>query len=592
MVTDHAPKAPKAPVEIPKLIFGTPEDLRDFMVEEESIVSNQQLADMYETTIKGVEEGKVVKGRILKITDNEVFVDINFKSEGVIPKNEFKNPDEIKVGEEIDIFLEEMENHEGQIILSKQRADFAMVWEKIKNSYENGEIIEGKVIQKIKGGAVVDLFGIDAFLPGSQIDLRQIPDIDSLVSQVLKFKIIKVNKSRRNIVVSRRIVLEEEREKLRAQIIDTIEKGQIREGTVKNITDFGAFIDLGGVDGLLHITDMSWGRVNHPSELVMLGEKVKVKILDFDEKKERISLGMKQLQEHPWKNITQKYPEGNRVKGKIVNITDYGAFMELEKGIEGLIHISEMSWTQHIKHPSKLVEIGDVVEALVLKLDVENEKISLGLKQIEPDPWEKIEEEFPVNSKIRGKIRNLASFGAFVDLKPGVDGLIHISDISWTKKINHPSECFKKAETVDAMVLTIDKDKRRISLGLKQLEADPWESFSSVYKVGALTEGKIVRLLDRGVVVELPEKVEGFVPNSHLGLGGTKKPAFSMKAVYSLNLKVIEFVQDNRKITLSSEEYQKSRDTEELDRYQGSSRDNKTTLGDVIDFSAARTKKE
>jgi small subunit ribosomal protein S1 len=573
-----------------KLLHGTKEDLEDILRAESGAEYTAQqdeegrdLLNLYDSSLAGLEEGKIVKGKVLRITDTDVFVDINFKSEGIIPISEFKDPGEISEGAELEIFLEEIEDNDGQIILSKQRADFIKVWEKINDSFTKGELVPGRLVKKIKGGVVVDLFGIDAFLPGSQIDLRQIPDIDNLVGRTMEVKIIKVNKNRRNIVVSRRVVLEEERSELREKIINTLSKGQVRKGIVKNITDFGAFIDLGGVDGLLHITDMSWGRVNHPSELVALGEEVEVKILDFDDGKTRISLGMKQLTDHPWKDIEQKYPESHKVRGKIVNITDYGAFMELEEGIEGLIHISEMSWTRHIKHPSKIVEIGEVVEAVVLKVDKENEKISLGLKQIEPDPWEKLEEEFPIDSRVKGKIRNLAAFGAFVEIREGIDGLIHISDMSWTKKVNHPGEFVKKGDTVEAVLLDIDKGKRRISLGLKQLTPDPWPELEKEYGVGQNTNGKIVRLMDRGIIVELPKKVEGFVPISQLGQPGIKKPSDHFKIGDDIPLGVTEFDRENKKISLSVDAYFANREEHEFKEWQAKQGDGTTTIGQVVE---------
>src|SRR5215217_183356 len=414
------------------LLYGSDEDLASFELESgTSDEARAALLAQYETTLGSYKEGSIVKGRVIRVTDNDVFVDIHFKSEGVIPKGEFRDAAELVPGTEIEVYLDQVENQEGQVILSKQRADFMRVWERIREAFEREELVAGTITRRIKGGVVVDLFGIEAFLPGSQIDLRQVPDLDSLLGQKMDFKVIKVNKLRRNIVVSRRVVLEQERSKMRDEIIDTLEKAQIRDGVVKNITDFGAFIDLGGVDGLLHITDMSWGRVNHPSEVVKLGDRVKVVVLDFNEKKERISLGMKQLSKHPWEDVAAKYPEGTRVKGKVVSITDYGVFVEIAQGVEGLVHISEMSWTQHVKHPSQLVQPGQEIEAVVLKLDPENEKISLGLKQIQPDPWSNIEDELPIGSKVKGEIRNLAAFGAFIEIKEGVDGLIHVSDMSW-----------------------------------------------------------------------------------------------------------------------------------------------------------------
>jgi small subunit ribosomal protein S1 len=538
---------------------GNNVDLSDFEESYYKADEVQTTLEQYKQSLEGIEEGKVVKGRILKITDKEVFVDVNFKSEGIIPLGEFKDVAAYKVGDEIEVFLEQVEDSEGQLILSKSRADFLRVWDRIYQAFEKQETVEGRILRRIKGGVVVDLFGVDAFLPGSQIDLRQIPDMDSLINKTFKFRVIKVNKARRNIVVSRRVILEEDRNQQREKILAELEKGQIREGTVKNITDFGAFIDLGGVDGLLHITDMSWGRVNHPSEIVALGDKVKVKVLDFNENKERISLGLKQLTEHPWKGIEDKFPEGSRVRGKIVSITDYGAFMELEKGIEGLIHISEMSWTQHIKHPSKIVGIGDIVEAMVLKVDKENQKISLGFKQLEPDPWSNVTSEFPVGSVIKGKVRNIAAFGAFVELKEGVDGLVHISDMSWTKKVNHPGELLRKGDTIDVKVLDIDVDKRRISLGVKQLTEDPWADLAAQYSVGTEAEAEVARILDRGMIVNLSETVEGFIPLNQLGQS-VNHPSEVYKVGDKAPVEVVEFDMEGRKIILSISEYFKDKE--------------------------------
>lgn len=546
---------------------GAEIDLSDF---EESYYKPGQVQEIlkaYNKSLEGIEEGQVVSGKILRITDKEVIVDVNFKSEGIIPISEFKNVHEFKPGDEINVFLEQVEDSEGQIILSKSRADFLKVWDRIYKSYEDQETVEGRLIRRIKGGVVVDLFGVDAFLPGSQIDLRQIPDMDAIIGQTFRFRVIKVNKARRNIVVSRRVILEEDRSAMRDKILTELDKNQVREGTVKNITDFGAFIDLGGVDGLLHITDMSWGRVNHPSEIVAIGDKLKVKVLDFNENKERISLGLKQLTEHPWKGIEEKYPEGSRVRGKIVSITDYGAFMELEKGIEGLIHISEMSWTQHIKHPSKIVGIGDIVEAVVLKIDKENQKISLGFKQLEPDPWERVPGEFPISSIVKGKVRNIAAFGAFIELKEGVDGLIHISDMSWTKKINHPGEMLKKGDTVEVKVLDVDQEKRRISLGIKQLTDDPWADLAKEFSVGTeISECEIARILDRGIVVNLSAEVEGFIPLNQLGQD-VNQPSRIYKIGDKTPGKVIEFDLEGRKIVLSIIEYFKDKDSNLWESY-------------------------
>ncbi|MBD3257785.1 30S ribosomal protein S1, partial [candidate division GN15 bacterium] len=419
----------------------------------------------------------------------------------------------------------------------------------------------------IKGGVVVDIMGVDAFLPGSQISLRQVPDFDALIGKEIDVKIIKLNKSRRNIVVSRRVVLEKEREKMRAELLQEIEVGQVREGIVKNITDFGVFIDMGGVDGLLHITDMSWGRVRHPSEMVNLGEKIQVKILDFDEKTTRISLGLKQMTPYPWENIEEKYPVGKKVTGRVVSITDYGSFVELEKGIEGLIHISEMSWTQHIKHPSKIMSVGDQVDAVVLSVDKDNEKISLGIKQMEPDPWLTIDGKYPPGKTIAGKVRNLTAFGAFVELEEGIDGLVHISDMSWTKRIQHPSEVIKKGDTIEVKVLKIDHDNRRISLGYKQLVEDPWPELAKQFAVGTECLGTITKVFDRGVVVDLGNDVEGFVPTSQLAAKDLTDPTGVFEVGEQIPLQVIEFDQNQHKVVLSVVAYYKKRERAEFDEF-------------------------
>jgi small subunit ribosomal protein S1 len=529
---------------------GTGAGLAETDSDDEASSMGQWL-QLYEDSLKDLEEGEIVRGRVLKIDDKEVTVDVGFKSEGVIPVEEFPDLEGVKVGDEIEVFLEKTENQDGLVVLSKQRADFVKVWDRVKTAADNGELVEGKLVRKIKGGVVVDLYGVEAFLPGSQIALRQVQNVDSLIGQLMEFKIIKLNKRRRNIVVSRRSVLEEHRAKQKSEIIQELAKDQIREGVVKNITDFGAFVDLGGIDGLLHITDMSWGRVSHPSELVSIGDKVRVKVLSFDPEKERISLGMKQLTPYPWEDVDKRYSVTQRVKGKVVSITDYGAFVELEKGIEGLIHISEMSWTRHVRHPSKVVAIGDQIEAMILKIDKENEKISLGLKQIEPDPWLSLDERFPIGTRLTGKVRNLTNFGAFVEIEEGIDGLVHISDMSWTRRVVHPSEVLKKGDKVEVVVLSIDKDARRISLGLKQVSEDPWPTLAERYLPDMIVKGKVVRLLDRGVIVDLEDGLEGFIPLSQLGIDGLKKPSDSFKPDDVLELKVTRVDTQAHRIILS-----------------------------------------
>ncbi len=459
---------------------------------------------------------------------------------------------DLKPGDEVEVLLEHLEDQEGSVVLSKKKADFMRVWERIRVAYESDQPVEGVLQKKIKGGVVVDLMGVDAFLPGSQIALRRVPNIDELLGQKFEFKIIKLNKRRRNIVVSRRVILESERAGKREKLMKELEKDQVRKGIVKNITDFGAFIDLGGVDGLLHITDMSWGRIQHPSEMVQIGNEVEVKVLDIDWQRERISLGLKQLHPYPWKDVAEKYPVGTRVQGKVVSITNYGAFIELEPGIEGLVHISEMSWTRNVRHPSKLVSIGETIEAVVLKVDPTEEKISLGMKQTEQDPWVVLPLKYPVGTRIRGKVRNLTSFGAFVEIEPGIDGLIHISDMSWTKRVQHPSEVVKKGDEVDVVILNIDAENKRISLGLKQAEEDPWLKIGENYPVGMEINGKVVRLMDKGIVVDIGNDIEGFVPISQLHPEGKQvsSPTDLVYETMNLEMKVMEVDPIHRRIVL------------------------------------------
>jgi len=570
------------------IIFGSDADLAEILEAQAGLGYIGSLKgatqETYGASLEGLEEGKVVVGRVSQVNDQEVLVDVNFKSEGVIARGEFKDGAPIEVGAEIEVYIEKLENDEGRLVLSKHKADFVRVWERIHEAYEQNEVVRGTLTRRIKGGVVVDLFGIDAFLPGSQIDLRQIPDINALIGQEFDLRVIKVNKARRNIVVSRRVVLEEERSRQRGDVLETLEKNQVRKGTVKNITDFGAFIDLGGVDGLLHITDMSYKRINHPSEMVNLGQEVEVMVLDFNDKKERISLGMKQLKPHPWKDVAARYPEGTQVKGKVVSITDYGAFIELDSGVEGLIHVSEMSWTQHVKHPSKILNVGQEVEAVVLKVEEEAERISLGIKQLETDPWESIETELPPGARVVGEIRNLASFGAFVEIKEGVDGLIHVSDMSWTKKIQHPSELVKKGDRVECVVLAVDREKRRISLSMKHLEEDPWDSVDSTFPAGTEVKGTIIRMLDRGVVVELADGLEGFIPVSKLTMEYIKVPSDAFKVGDAVPATVTEIDQNNRKLYLSVVDYFKNRDSAELQTWMDSHKPGEggSTLADAV----------
>jgi len=524
------------------------------------------LAKLYSDSFRDVKEGELIKGKVVRVQGDNVIVDVGFKSEGSIPKTEFPEG-ELKVGQVIEVVLESVEDQEGNLVLSKQRADFLRIWEKVLRAHDTGEIIEGKIVKRIKGGMVVDLLGMEAFLPGSQIDIRPIRDFDAFVGQTMDFKVVKVNVPTENVVVSHKVLVEEEISDQRNAILNSLEKGQILEGTVKAVTDFGVFVDLGGVDGLIHITDLSWGRINHPNEVVKLDEVIKVVVTDFDEEKRRISLSLKKLLPHPWEKIEEKYNLGDKVSGRVVSLTDYGAFIEIEKGIEGLIHNSEMSWTQHIKHPSQIVAMGQMVEAVILSLDKEEKKISLGIKQLEPDPWDTLMAKYPVGSKHSGIARNLTNFGVFVELEPGVDGLVHISDLSWTKKIRHPGEVVKKNEKIDVIVLGVDVEQRKISLGHKQIMDNPWDLFEREYSVGRITDGKVVRIIEKGIIAELPAHVDGFVPTTQLSTGKIKNVANHFPIDSTLPLKVIEFDKESKKIVLSAIAALKEKDDAEIEQY-------------------------
>ena len=538
------------------------------------------LARLYSESFNDVKEGEIVKGRVVRIQGDNVILDVGFKSEGSVPLSDFLNR-EVKIGQEVDVVLESVEDQEGNLVLSKSRADFLMIWDKVLKAHETGEILQGKIVKRIKGGMVVDLMGMEAFLPGSQIDIRPIRDFDAFVGQTMDFKVVKVNVPTENVVVSHKVLVEEEISDQRNAILESLEKGQILEGTVKAITDFGVFVDLGGVDGLIHITDLSWGRINHPNEIVKLDETIKIVVTDFDEEKKRISLSLKKLLPHPWESIEEKIHVGDKVSGRVVSLTDYGAFIEIEKGIEGLIHNSEMSWTQHIKHPSQVVAMGQIVEAVILSLDKEEKKISLGIKQLEPDPWESLMQKYPVGSKHSGIARNLTNFGVFVELEPGVDGLVHISDLSWTKKIRHPGEVVKKGEKLDVTVLSVDVEQRKISLGHKQIENNPWDKFEKTYIVGTLVQSKVVRIIEKGLIAELPEGVDGFVPATQLSTGKIKNVANHFPIDSELSLKVIEFDKENKKIVLSAIAALKEKSEDEIQNYVDSHKLEKVTVQDI-----------
>lgn len=553
-------------------------------LEEEKRYSDEEyrnLVQLYEKTISKIHEGEIVRGKIVAINDSDVAVDIGFKSEGMIPRNEFMSTEDLRVGDEVDVFLEAIEDKDGRLQLSRKRADFIRIWERVSRAFTTGEVLQGRCLRRIKGGIVVDLMGIDAFLPGSQIDIRPVRDFDQYLGQTMDFRVVKINEPQENVVVGHKMLVEEQIADQRRQILEGLEKGQILEGTVKAIVDFGVFVDLGGVDGLVHITDLSWGRVSHPSEIAKLDQTINVVVLDFDEQKTRISLGLKQLQPHPWENIEEKYHVGMKVTGKVVSLTDYGAFMEIEKGIEGLIHISEMSWTQHIKHPSQVVAMGQMVEAVILTIDKNEKKISLGIKQLEPDPWRSLLEKYPVGSQHTGVVRNLTNFGVFVELESGVDGLVHISDLSWTKKIRHPSEVVKKGDEIEVVILGIDIEQRRISLGHKQVTDNPWDGFAETYKAGTETEGKVVRLIEKGLIVELPLGVDGFVPTSQLSQSPVKNMAEMFEVGDVLPLKAIEFDKEGKKIVLSVVEYLKGKEEKVVEEYMAKHQAAPPTLGEV-----------
>jgi len=546
--------------------------------------SNEELetfAKLYSESFRAIKEGELVKGRIVGLNDDYVVIDVGFKSDGSVPRNEFTATDELKLGDEIDIVIERVEDEEGNLILSKKRADFLKIWGQIMHAFETEEVLSGKILKRIKGGMVVDILGVEAFLPGSQIDIRPVRDFDAFVGQTMDFKIVKVNVPTENVVVSHKVLIEETISDQRKEILEGLEKGQILEGTVKAITEFGVFVDLGGVDGLVHITDLSWGRINHPSEVVKLDEQIKVVVTDFDLERRRISLSLKQLQPHPWESIEEKYHIGDKVEGRVVSLTDYGAFIEIEKGIEGLIHISEMSWTKHINHPSQFVSMGQVVEAIILSLDKDDKKISLGMKQLTPDPWQELLKKYPVGSHHKGIARNLTNFGVFIELEPGIDGLVHISDLSWTKKIRHPGEVVKKGEELEVVVLSVDTEQRKISLGHKQVETNPWEIFEKEYAVGKATTGKIIRIIEKGVIVELPLDVDGFVPQTQLSPARLKNISYCFPVGDELDLVVLDFDRENKKIVLSALAAVRGMDDEDIEKYITSHRLEKVTIDSI-----------
>ena len=509
--------------------------------------TREELMKTYDESLNTVKDKEVIEGTVIALNKREAVVNIGYKSDGIIPMSEFRYNPDLKVGDTVEVFIENQEDKKGQLILSHKKARAARSWDRVNEALENNEIIKGYIKCRTKGGMIVDVFGIEAFLPGSQIDVKPIRDYDVFVGKTMEFKVVKINQEFKNVVVSHKALIEAELEQQKKEIIAKLEKGQVLEGTVKNITSYGVFIDLGGVDGLIHITDLSWGRVNDPNEVVKLDEKLDVVILDFDDEKKRIALGLKQLQPHPWDALDPNLKVGDKVKGKVVVMADYGAFVEIAPGVEGLIHVSEMSWSQHLRSAQDFMKVGDEVEAVVLTLDRKERKMSLGIKQLKADPWANIEEKYPVGSKHTAKVRNFTNFGVFVELEEGVDGLIHISDLSWTKKIKHPSEFTQIGADIDVQVLEIDKDNRRWSLGHKQLEENPWDVFETIFTVGSIHEGTIVEMLEKGAVIALPYGVEGFATPKHL----VKEDGTQAQVDEKLNFKVIEFNKDSKRIILS-----------------------------------------
>ena len=567
-------------------VLGTSEKLKTSgVVEKKNEEPNaDNFMELYEESLRSIQEGELVRGEIVQVNKEYVLVDIGYKSEGQIPLKEFIDEEgnvTAHVGEQVDVLLERREDDEGTIILSKEKASRIRVWDEVKNIYEEGGTIEGKITSRVKGGMSVDI-GLNAFLPGSQIDLKPVRDFDSLIDSVHQFKIIKYNKRRSNIVLSRRALLEAERVILREKTLEGLENDAVLEGTVKNITEYGIFVDLGGIDGLLHITDMSWGRVSHPSQLYQVGDPITVKVLNFDKEKGRVSLGLKQLRPDPWSEADQKYPIGSTITGRVVSLADYGAFVEVEEGIEGLVHVSEMSWTRKIRHPSQAVKVEDEIKAMVLNIDPQRKRISLGLKQIEPNPWDIIGEKYPVGTTIEGKIKNVTDFGLFIGIDEGIDGLVHISDISWTKRIKHPSEIYKKGQEVQAVVLNIDRGNERFSLGVKQLHPDPWDEVPERYKADTRITGTVTNVTDFGVFVELQEGIEGLIHLSELSKEKGANPLSQYKTDDVIEAKVLNVSRKDKKIALSVKKLHESTDKDPYKSYVNNKEEATSNLGELL----------
>jgi len=545
-------------------------DINDLISSTDEFSVKDEVKDQYLGSISDISENQVLSGRVIGMNEKEILIDIGFKSEGIIDRSEFPEDAVPQIGDQIDVYLEYLEDRNGNLVLSKEKADFMRNWTEIRNYYDTGEIFSCKIIKRIKGGMIVDINGLPGFLPGSQIDVRPIKDFDNFLDKDIEVRVVKLNEARKNIVVSHKVIIEDSLQEKREEFLSEIEVGQIIEGRVKNITDFGVFIDLGGIDGLLHITDLSWGRVNHPSEIVELDETITVKIIDYDDSKQRVSLGLKQLMPHPWENVENTYPIGSKVKGKIVSLTNYGAFVELEAGVEGLIHVSEMSWTRHIKNASEIYSIAEEINAEVLAIDKDDRKISLGVKQLEPDPWDEIQEKYIVGSLRKGKIVNITQFGVFVELEDGIEGLIHVSDLSWTKIVRHPKEMVQKDDNIEVSILEVSRENRKISLGLKQISEDPWPDLIKKYETGKKVSGEIIKILDKGVILELDDDVEGIVPFSSRSIKGRKEKLSKYKSGDKISGLVMEVKPDEKKIVIYIEDL--------------SDKNNSSSKGDIEEF--------
>ena len=565
----------------------SPKGQEESPVEKESHgnIEPEDFQTLYKESLKTMEEGQILSGTVIDITPDHVTVDVGYKCEGQIPIREFQRRDrkmDIKIGDRIEVFLEKKESEEGILTLSKEKADKVTIWRDIGRSYREGEVIEGEVVSKVKGGLSVDIGGVIGFLPGSQIDLKPIRNLDELVGKGFKFKVIKLNRKRNNVVLSRRVLLEEELKSQREETLKNLQVGEVIEGTVKNLTDYGAFVDLGGVDGLLHITDIAWGKIGHPSDKLSVGDRIKVKVLHFDQERGKVSLGLKQTLPDPWESVPEKYPPGKRVEGKVVSTTDYGVFLELEEGVEGLVHITEMAWGKKARHPSKVVQVGEKVEVVVLDYDLEKRRISLGMKQTSPNPWILLEEKYPVGSRVKGRVKTVTDFGIFVGFEEGIDGLVHVSEMSWTKKIKNPGELFRKGQEIEAVVLNIDSQNERFSLGIKQLTPDPWKEITRRYRKGEVVKGKVTNVTDFGAFVELEEGIEGLVHVSEISREKVEKPSDVLKIGDTVSALVLHVDPHERRIGLSMKALKEKVEKGEMEKYISNNESTSPSLGALI----------